>query len=292
MLLKKEDVWADLRYALDELGRPSRDIHSRLTDAANLEAQSFEEFSNRLLLIGSLSIAYSRAKMRADTRNAHEAIEKGLKTILLDSGRSDQQVRSRGHELHQLLADVQQHNPTAFNELERCFDNIIRYLSSVTTIQHNTNIVDYFQEHGKAEIFVANRYASIEGNVGYGMIPLVYDEILLALLSLIFGWTPQDMDSRIEEEVKKAIWAESKCDLAWNATEWLSRGPVRPRLEVIENLNNNKVLLAAVRKCARESRDRSIQSWAKALRRRCVLARREVRAEHRVGGKIPHTSLS
>ena len=39
----------DIRYALDELERPSRDIHSRLTDAANLDAQSEDEFFNRLL---------------------------------------------------------------------------------------------------------------------------------------------------------------------------------------------------------------------------------------------------
>ena len=51
MSLNKEDVWADLRYALDELDRPPRDIHSRLTDAANLDAQSDDEFFNRLLQI-------------------------------------------------------------------------------------------------------------------------------------------------------------------------------------------------------------------------------------------------
>ena len=37
MAQNREDVWADLRYALDELERPSRNIHSRLTDAADLE---------------------------------------------------------------------------------------------------------------------------------------------------------------------------------------------------------------------------------------------------------------
>ena len=79
MSLNKEDVRADLRYVLDELDRPPCNIHSRLTDAANLEAQPEDEFFERLLQIGLLSIAYSKAKARADTRNAHEAIEKGLK---------------------------------------------------------------------------------------------------------------------------------------------------------------------------------------------------------------------
>ena len=77
MSLNKEDVWADLRYALDELERASLDIHGRLTEAASLDAQSEDEFFNRLFQIGSLSIAYSKARARADTRNAHEAIEKG-----------------------------------------------------------------------------------------------------------------------------------------------------------------------------------------------------------------------
>ena len=284
MSLNKEDVWADLRYALDELDRPSRDIHSRLTDAADLDAQSEDEFYKRLLQTGLLSIAYSKARLRADTRNAHEAIEKGLKAILIDGGLSENRVRSRGHKLHRLLADVQQHNPTAFNELERCFDSTIQYLESVTTVQHNTNIVDYFRKHGKAEIFIANRYVSIEGNNNkYGMIGFVYREIIRALLSLIFGWTPKDIDSRIEEEARKAISAESKLDPAWDVAEWLSRGPVRPRLEVIENLENNKVLRAAVRRCARESKDSGIQYWAERLRRNRIAAKRKARAEHRVG---------
>ena len=284
MSLNKEDVWADLRYALDELDRPSREIHSRLTDAANLDAQSEDEFFNRLLQIGQLSIVYSRARARADTRNAHEAIEKGLKAILIDGGLSENDVRSRGHELHRLLTDVQHHNPTAFNELERCFDSTIQYLVSVTTIQHNTNIVDYFRKHGKAEIFVKNRYASIEGNSDkFGMIGCVYREIIRALLSLIFGWTPKDIDSRIEEEARRAILAESKRNPAWDAAEWLIRGPVRPRLEVIENIENNKVLRAAVRRCARESKDSRIQFWAEGLRHNLIAARRKARVVNRVG---------
>ena len=261
MSLNKKDVWADLRYALDELDRPSLDIHSRLTDAADLDAQSYDEFINRLTTIGLLSSVYSMARARADTRNAHEATERGLKAILMDGGMSEKQVRSRGHQLHLLLSDVQQHNPTAFKELGRCFDSTIQYLERVTTSQHNTNIVDYFRKHGKAEIFVANRYASIESgnNTDGGMIGFVYREIIRALLSLIFGWTPKDIDSRIEEEARKAILAESKLDPAWDAAEWLVLGPVRPRLEVIENLKNNKVLRAAVRRCARESKDSGIR---------------------------------
>ena len=285
MSLNKEDVWADLRYALDELERTPLDIHGRLKDAANLYEQPEDEFSKRLLQTALLSIAYSNAKARSDARNAHEAIEKGLKAILIDGGQSEKQVRSRGHQLHQLLEDVQQHNPTAFKELARCFDSTIQFLESVTPLRHNTNILDYFREHGKSEIFIANRYASIEGtnNTPGGMIGYIYREMIRALMSLIFGGVTKDLIQLIEVEARKAILTDSKLARAWDAAEWLNRGPVRPRLEVIENLKNNRVLRAAVRRCARQSKDSLIQYWAKMLRHNQVTARRKTRAAQRVG---------
>ena len=133
MSLNKEDVCADLWYALDELERPPQNINSRLIEAADLDAQSEDEFHKRLLLIGTL--AYSKAAARSDVRNAHEAIEKG-KAILIDSGRSVDEVKSRRHNLHRLLTDIQQLNSTAFKELERCFNSTIQYLESVTTLRH------------------------------------------------------------------------------------------------------------------------------------------------------------
>ena len=283
MSLNKEDVWADLRYVLDALENPPRNIRSRLTDAANLDAQSEDEYFNRLTLTALLSITYSRAEARSHARDAHEALEKGLKAILIDGGLSEKQVRSRGHELHLLLVDVQQHNPTAFKELERCFDSTIQYLESVTPLKHNTNILDYFRDHGQSEIFVANRYASIEGgnNAPGGMIGYVYREMIRALMSLLIGGTPKDVIQRIEDEARKAILAESKCDPAWDGEEWLNRGPVRARLEVIENVKNNRVLRAALRRCSRESKVSGVQYWAKRLRRKHVIARRAAQAAHR-----------
>ena len=163
----------------------------------------------------------------------------------------------------------------------------------MTPLRHNTNILDYFREHGKSEIFVANRYASIEGanNTPGGMIGFIYREMIRALMSLIFGGVPKDVIQRIEREASKAILTESKLDPAWDATEWLKRGPVRPRLEVIENLKNNRVLRAAVRKCARESKDSLIQYWAKMLRHNQVTARRKTRAAQRVGYNSIYSSL-
>lgn len=285
MLLNKEDLWADLRYALDELDRPPSDIHGRLTDAARLDAQPEDEFYNRLLQIGLLSMAYSSARARADVRNAHEAIEKGLKAILIDGGVSEKETRSRGHQLYQLLVDVQLYNPSAFNELERCFNSTIVFLESVTPFQHNTNILDYFRKHGKSEIFVESRYESIEGRKSRdgGMMVIVYREVVRALLSLIFGWTPKDVNCRIEEEARRAVLAESKRHATWDAAKWLNQGPVRPRLEVIDNLKNNRVLRAALRRCARECKDGNIQYWAEGLRRAHLVERKKDRAAHRVG---------
>ncbi len=274
-------------YALDQLERPPErephDIHSRLTDAAYLDAQPDEEFHKRLLQIGLLSASYSKAMGRAETKIAHEAVEKGLKALLIEGGLPRIQVRRgrEGHELHLLLADVQKHIPTAFNELERCFNSVIQYLERVTSLRHNTNIVDYFLEHGKAKVFEVSRYESLEGrdNDAWGMIGLVYLEVIRVLISLLLGQIPRDVDARIEEKVRKAILAASKLDPAWDAAEWINKGPVRPRLEDIESLNN-KVLYAAARRCERDSRRDAIQYWARRLRYSHTTAKREARAKH------------
>ena len=226
--------------------------------------------------------------MRADTRNAHEAIERGLKAILLDGGLPLAQVRQRGHELHLLLADVKSHNPTAFRELERCFDSAIEYLEIVTTPayvrRYKTDILDYFQKHGKAEVFITNRYMSLEGDKRqYGMIGHIYFEIIRALMALIFGGIPKDILSRIEEGAREAVLAESQRDPVWDKTEWLSQGPVRPRLEDIKNLKHNKVLRLAVRRCARESKDKGIRDWAERFRHKHIAEGRKARDERRIG---------
>ena len=286
----KVDVWkvhvgADLRYALDELERPSSDRRGRLKDPQGL-AQSEDNPLESVLKIAHAFAAYSKAQLRAETRIAHEAVEKGLKALLIDGGLPREQIRRgrKGHDLHLLLADVQQHNPTAFNELERCFKSTIQYLESATSLRHNPNILDYFQEHGRYKVLEVSRYESLEGrgNDAWGMIGQVYREIIRALLSLLFGLTPKDIGSRIEEEVRKAVLVAGDLDPAWDAAEWVNQGPVRPRLEAVENLNSNKVLLAAVRTCARESTDSRIQFWAKGLRSKSISARKKARSENRI----------
>ena len=261
MSLDKDEVWADLRYAYDELYRwfsPSR-------ASQDLDKLSDDEFFDRFPTVGVFAREYRHAETRA-------GIRKGLKAILLDGGVPLAQARKRGHQLHLLLEDVKCHNPTAFSELERCFEIALQFLEFFTTPEYvstyRTDILDYFQKHGKGEVFITNRYMSLEGNVLMdGMIGHFYFEIIRALMALIYGGTPKDLYARIEDATAKAVLAESRHDPSWDAEEWLNRGPVRPRLEDIENLANHKVLRLAVRRCARESRDRGISDWARVVRR-------------------------
>lgn len=116
MTTSKEEVWADLQYALDNLYVPPRDMHS-------LDAYE-DEFIKRFPHIKQpLYMTYSTAKARAETTIAHGAIEKGLKALLLDSGLSMKKVKDYRHHLDKLLIAVQQHNRMAFDELERCFES-------------------------------------------------------------------------------------------------------------------------------------------------------------------------
>lgn len=277
-----EDAWADLQYAFDELTKLPLVTHRHTLDASISGTRPSEGFYDKFFLNDAPSLAYERARARANVKIAHEAIEKGLKAILLASGRPEDEVFGRRHELYKLLKDVRKHDLLAFSELERCFESTTQYLKIVTGISRQTNIVDYFQKHGKGKTFVANRYASIEGNDSLNgeMIGLYYLEVIRALSLLVFDLTPNDIISRIEEEARKAVLEKKHLDSEWNAEEWLSQGDVRPRLEIIKNLENNKVLRAAVRMCAKESKDVSVQGWADRIRRDLISLRKKTRTQN------------
>lgn len=281
MLPSRDDVWADLRHALYELETPFIDTQELLSDARDLKVQPERGLSKKVVRVDMLDLAYVKARGRAMTRIAHEAIEKGLKAVLLDVGLSERQVRSGSHELQTLLTDVQQHIPAVFNDLERCFDIVFQYLEVISEVEYNTNIVDYFQEHGNAGVFVANRYASIEdaNHINEGMIVLVYCEILRALMSLLFDRIPKDIHTRIEEEARNAILTLGRLDPMWDVVGWMNQGPVRPRLEDVENIANNKVLRAAVRRCEKKTTDMGVRYWARHFRHNVYVARRKARGE-------------
>ena len=284
MALVISDVWAELQHALDELNTEPRGIRSTMTEGAKLLSQADHQYFKGRFEIGDLHLAYSKAKMRSDARNAHEAIEKGLKTILVVAGFSESQLKSLSHSLDRLLNAVKRENATAFSELARCFKTAIDYLELVTSIRHEPDIVEYFQEHGRSDVFIANRYTSIVeryDDVG-GMIHFVYTEVIRSLLSLIFGSKPKDIYERIEEEMSRIIVGESETDPTWDATQWLGRGSIFQRLQNGDPLQCDDVLRAALRTCGRESADRAIRHWAERVRRKVVYARKKEPRESRV----------
>ena len=277
MSLCKSDVLSDLVFALNFLEGP--DFETPLTDAVDLDAVSNDKLLIKLRVIGEHSFSYPQAKERAEVSIAHAAIEKGLKALLLEGGRSERCVRKHGHHLHLLLLDAQQHTPMVYKELERCFNSVIRYLEQVTSISHNICIVDYFREHGTGKVYEVSRYESLEGRGSgdpWGMIGQVYREIIRALISLLLGCTPRDIDFRIEERARAAILAASHRDPTWDADQWVRQGPVRPRIEDIQNLRN-KVLYAAVRGCEKDSRSSGVRYWARHIRRTYISVERAAR---------------
>lgn len=87
----KLQVWADLKNAItvrDE--RPSRSLHNSLMARADeMKVQTedeFKDFMDILQLDAEASHAQRRSKSRSDAVIAHEAIENGLKALLIDSG--------------------------------------------------------------------------------------------------------------------------------------------------------------------------------------------------------------
>jgi len=269
-------VWADLQFALDKLLEPVPDTYMSLLRLANLDIQFGDGLFSKFFLTQVPSTFYLNAKFNSDMRISHEAIEIGLKAILLDRGFTIDKVRNHGHNIPRLLEDVKKHNPKAFNDLERCFDSTIRYLKGSTGIQRNTIILEYFQKYGTTKVFVRRRYESIDSTneLDRGWITLFQIEMIRALLALIFERTPKDIVSRIEEEVTDTIRSEKQRDLTWDAEEWISQGSIFERLQDVESLRGNKVLRAVVRRCAKRSECKQTELWANRIRRGLMAARK------------------
>lgn len=291
--LNIDDVWADLRVALDWISRDTRNIYKDLTNAARAApVKSEDEAMTRIYESAMLSGAYRRAEARLQVITAHHAIEKGLKAILLSSGLAEKHIRSRRHDLFLLLEDVKTRDATAFNSLERCFDNATQCLRRIwgpRAPQHyeDMNILDHFEENGREDTFVTGRYASLEGGDNFSLVVylLLHQEMILALSLIVLGIPPKDIDSRIENEASNAVtsawirrWTMTRGrEPEWDVGEWLKQDLVYPRLESIQELVNDKVLRAAVRECAKETGDPFVQLWASQLRRKQVSARKAAR---------------
>ena len=266
MSLCKSDVLSDLVYALNYLEGQHR-FDSPLTDAVDLDVKPNERLLLELRVIGEHSYSYPQAVGRAEVTVSHAAVEKGLKALLIEGGVPVDRVIDRRHHLHKLLSDARKHIPAVFDELERCFYSTTDYLERVTRLPRREKFTDYFRDHGRGEVYRVIRYESLEGrdpSDPWGMIGQIYREIIRALISLLLGRPPKDINSRIEEGAREAVLASGEL-ATWDAIGWVEQGPVRPRLEDLPSLHN-KVLYAAVRRMERYSKSSAVRMWAERLR--------------------------
>ena len=212
------------------------------------------------------------AGARSQASTTHHALEVGLKGVLRASGVSER--ATRGHNLLPLLEMVQQHRGKEFDDIVRCFETSIDLCDSNTGMARRdiTDIFDYLRSDFNSDTYEANKYWSIENSdeTGGGAIAIVTREIVLALIAILSGERPQDAHGRIEDELRKSIVVERGLDRPWDTDEWLAPGSLRERLEVIEGVEDNKVLRAAVRRCHRETKDLTVRYWAMAIRNRLL----------------------
>ena len=246
-------MWSDLKQALDGFSKPSLRFDEMVAEIGDVDLIDMT--------------APSRAARRALHKDAHAAIEIGLKAILHDLGLSQARIQRRGHRLHDLLELVEQHNPEAFAGIERSFNSVIQFLQSVTSVRYSTDILHYFRQHGTAEVYQSLRYESIEHRTTTGgMVGYIYMEVIQALMAIVMGKEPQDLYTRIESEAAQAVRESSHLEPAWDAETWLRGGYLQFRL-LLGDTQEHKVLRAALRKCARASKDKAVRDWAGRIRR-------------------------
>lgn len=266
MKTDKLEVWADLKNALDTSDRePSDVLHNGLmaqADAMTVQTEGdLKEFADVLMVDVMTLHAQSRSKSRMDVVLAHEAMENGMKSLLIDHGVSQHDYR--GHNLALTLKQVQKHDPGAFRVIQLYFDNAVKLCEELTGRVYIRDIFEYFKESFNEDTYKTSKYGSIEdGNNTGGGIGLVTNEVIRALIVIVLDLPAREVYSRIEEEATKALLAVNVSDPAWDAEAWIEQGPVRPRLEVVENLGKTKALRAAVRKCHKETKDSTIRYWA------------------------------
>ena len=208
------------------------------------------------------------ARSRSQGSNTHFAKEIGLKAMLNYAGVLERD--RRGHDLHELLGKLRQKNPSAFNDIDRCFEKGVRLCEQTTGHKRlHLDIFSEFNAHYNHDAYLANKYWSIEeGSEIRGSIPIVAMEVIRALLAIMREEVPNDVDTRIETEATHAvISANALQPEAW--VNWLSihENRVKLSLENTDDSNRNKAIRRALRICQKESSDIAIQWWARHFRR-------------------------
>ena len=159
--------------------------------------------------------------------------------------------------------------------IELYFHSAVQFCENNTGRRYSWEVIEYLGTHFNRKTYSANKYGSIESEdvtPGDG-IPIVTTEVMRGLIIAVLGLPARDVYVRIEEEAIKAIRAERRLSPAWDADCWIEQGAVRPRLEAIEEVESNKVLRAAIRRCHREGVDSTVRHWAMWIREKRVRAR-------------------
>ncbi len=141
---------------------------------------------------------------------AHLAIERGMKALITEAGRSAKCT----HNLHKLYRDLKEGNQESADYLARAFEDAVRFFRyNVNTegFKQFRSLDDYLTKVGTDQAFEALRYWAI-GESGRGespisyISPLIHRELLCALGHLFVPSLRETVSTRVEREVADAMF--------------------------------------------------------------------------------------
>ncbi len=141
---------------------------------------------------------------------AHLAIERGMKTLITEAGRS----AKRTHGLHKLYQALKEGNQGSAEYLAAAFEDAVRFFGyNVNTkgFKQFGSLDDYLTKVGTDKAFEALRYWAI-GESSQGATPISYislpihRELLCALWCLFFPTRRETVSTRVEREIAGAMF--------------------------------------------------------------------------------------
>ena len=145
---------------------------------------------------------------------AHLAIERGLKALIINAGKSADQI----HSLDRLYRALTECDEEAANFLAKAFEDsvtLFRFKVNAKGFGHLKSLEAYFAKVGKDKDFEALRYWAIgESSKGESPIPYIapsiHRELLCALCCLFFPIRRETVLDRIEQAVFEAMTNTSR----------------------------------------------------------------------------------
>ena len=141
---------------------------------------------------------------------AHLAIERGLKSLIAESGKSAECI----HGLHKLYRDLEECDGESANFLSKAFQDAVKFFGydlKTKGFGHFVSLNDYLSKVGTEKAFEALRYWAI-GETGKGESPIPYisppihRELLCALWCLFRTGRRETVSDRVEREVAYAMF--------------------------------------------------------------------------------------